>query len=67
MAGRALDPEPYYTPIMENTSVGTSIPMAVLRKVQAGALAGSEVNQREYLKHISVCQSRYEPLSHGFD
>jgi hypothetical protein len=61
LAGRALDPEPYYTPIMENISAGTSIPMAMLRGAQAGQLAGSEVNEREYFKLISDCQSRYEP------
>jgi len=61
LAGRALDPEPYYTPIMENISAGTSIPMAILRGAQAGQLAGSEVNEREYFKQISDSQSRYEP------
>ena len=61
LAGRALDPEPYYLPIMENISAGTSIPMAILRGAQAGQLAGSEVNEREYFKLISDCQSRYEP------
>jgi len=61
LAGRALDPEPYYTPIMENISAGTSIPMAILRGAQAGQLAGSEVNEREYFKLVSDCQSRYEP------
>ncbi|MEM2104827.1 MAG: DUF1073 domain-containing protein [Candidatus Bathyarchaeia archaeon] len=60
LAGRALDPEPYYTPIMENISAGSGIPMAVLRGAQAGQLAGSEVNEREYFKLISDCQSRYE-------
>jgi hypothetical protein len=61
LAGRALDPEPYYVPIMENISAGTSIPLAILRGAQAGQLAGSEVNEREYFKLISDCQSRYEP------
>jgi hypothetical protein len=61
LAGRALDPEPYYTPIMENISAGTGIPMPILRGAQAGTLAGSEVNEREYFKLISDCQSRYEP------
>jgi transposase-like protein len=61
LAGRALNPEPYYVPIMENISAGTSIPLAILRGAQAGQLAGSEVNEREYFKLISDCQSRYEP------
>jgi hypothetical protein len=61
LAGRALDPEPYCNPIMESFSTGTGIPSAVLRGAQAGALTGSEVNEREYLKVISACQSLYEP------
>jgi len=61
LEGRALDPEPYYVPIMENISAGTGIPMAILRGAQAGALTGSEVNEREYFKIISDAQSRYEP------
>jgi phage-related protein (TIGR01555 family) len=60
LAGRNLDPEPYYTPIMENISAGTGIPLAILRGAQAGALTGSDVNEREYFKVISACQSRYE-------
>jgi hypothetical protein len=61
LQGRALDPEPYCNPIMESFSTGTGIPLAVLRGAQAGALTGSEVNEREYLKVISACQSLYEP------
>jgi len=61
LAGRALNPEPYYLPIMENISAATAIPLAILRGVQAGALTGSEVNEREYFKIISDAQSRYEP------
>jgi phage-related protein (TIGR01555 family) len=61
VAGRALDPEPYYLPIMENISAGSGVPLAILRGAQAGALTGSEVNEREYFKLISDAQSRYEP------
>jgi len=61
VAGRALDPEPYYTPVMENISAGSGVPLAMLRGAQAGALTGSEVNEREYFKLISDAQSRYEP------
>jgi len=48
LAGRALDPEPYYVPIIENISAGRSA-------------CWSEVNEREYFKLISDYQSRYEP------
>ena len=61
VAGRALNPEPYYLPIMESISAGSGVPLAVLRGAQAGALTGSEVNEREYFKLISDAQSRYEP------
>jgi hypothetical protein len=61
LAGRALDPEPYYLPIMENISAGSGVPLAILRGAQAGELTGSEVNEREYFKLISDAQSRYEP------
>jgi len=61
MQGSALNPGPYYTPILENISVGTGIPEPILRGVQAGALIGSEVNEREYFKVISSIQSKVEP------
>jgi len=61
VAGKALNPEPYYMPIMENIAAGTGLPLAILRGAQAGALTGSEVNEREYFKLISDAQSRYEP------
>jgi hypothetical protein len=62
LAGRALNPEPYYVPIMENVSAGSGVPLAILRGAQAGELTGSEVNEREYFKLISDAQSRFEPL-----
>ena len=61
VAGRALDPKSYCDPILESFSTGTGIPTAVMRGAQAGALTGSEVNEREYFKLISDAQSRYEP------
>jgi len=61
LAGRALDPEPYYSAIMERISAGSGIPKPMIIGAQAGQLAGSEVNEREYFKLISDCQSRYEP------
>ena len=60
LAGRALDPEPYYSAIMERISAGSGIPKPMIIGAQAGQLAGSEVNEREYFKLISDCQSRYE-------
>ena len=61
VAGSALNPEPYYKAVLENLSTGTGIPEAVLRGAQAGALTGSEVNEREYFKVISSIQSKVEP------
>ena len=62
LEGRALDPEPYYSAIMERISAGSGIPKPMIIGAQAGQLAGSEVNEREYFKLISDCQSRYEPV-----
>jgi hypothetical protein len=61
LAGRALNPSPYYEPIMESISIGSGIPLAILRGAQAGALTGSEVNEREYFKVISDFRTLYEP------
>jgi len=61
LEGRALNPEPYYIPIMENLSAATGIPMAILRGAQAGELTGSEVNEREFFKVVSDAQMRFEP------
>ena len=61
VAGSALNPEPYYKAVLENLSAGTGIPDAVLRGVQAGAVTGSEVNERGYFKVISSVQSKVEP------
>ncbi len=60
LAGRALNPEPYYSAIMERISAGSGIPKPMIIGAQAGQLAGSEVNEREYFKLISDCQSCYE-------
>ena len=60
-SGVALNPAPYYEPILEALSAGSRIPKAIIRGAQAGALTGSEVNEREYFKLISDAQSRYEP------
>lgn len=61
IGGKALDPDPYCKNILESLSTGTNIPTAILRGAQAGALTGSEVNEREYFKVVSSAQSLYEP------
>jgi hypothetical protein len=60
VAGKALNPEPYVNSCMEQLSMATSIPLAIMRGAQAGALAGSDVNEREYFKFISDLQASYE-------
>jgi hypothetical protein len=60
-AGKALDPGPYYTPILESASCGAGIPQAMLRGANAGTLAGSDVNEREYWSGISALQVLKEP------
>jgi len=56
----ALDPQRYTQPIMESLSVATKIPEPILRGAQAGALTGSEVNEREYFKVVSSAQTAFE-------
>ena len=60
-AGKALNPEPYLTPVLESASCGADIPQAMLRGANAGALTGSEVNEREYWSGISALQLLHEP------
>jgi hypothetical protein len=60
--GKALDPEPYVTPILESLSCGSRIPMSHLRGATAGTLAGSEVNDREYWGGIASLQKLVEPV-----
>lgn len=62
MASSTLDPEKYVLPILESISLGSGIPLAILRGAQAGALTGSEVNEREYFRLISDIQGRVEPM-----
>jgi hypothetical protein len=60
-AGKALNPEPYLTPTIESLSCGSRIPTAHLRGANAGTLAGSEVNDRQYWGGIAALQRLYEP------
>lgn len=60
-AGKALNPEPYLNPIMESESCGSRIPLSHLRGANAGTLAGSEVNDREYWGGIAALQILGEP------
>lgn len=58
--GETLNPSVYILPIFESISAGTRIPVSILRGAQAGALTGSEVNEREYAQLLSSIQSQYE-------
>jgi hypothetical protein len=53
--------KPYVKPVIESLSCGSRIPEAILRGAQAGALTGSEVNEREYFGFISSLQALWEP------
>jgi hypothetical protein len=61
-AGKALNPEPYLNPIMESESCGSRIPLSHLRGANAGTLAGSETNDREYWGGIAALQKLCEPV-----
>jgi hypothetical protein len=60
--GRALDPTPFFHTNLEEISKGTGVPEPVLRGAQAGAVTGSEINQRQYFKVISGIQASLEEL-----
>lgn len=58
--GRALDPTPFFQTNREQISEGSSVPEPVLRGAQAGAVTGSEINQRQYYKVIARIQTSLE-------
>jgi hypothetical protein len=60
--GKALNPAPYLKPQLEDIAAGTGIPEAILRGAQAGALTGSEVNERQYWDVIATIQRDIEPV-----
>jgi hypothetical protein len=60
-AGKVLDPELFTNPILRSISMGSGIPKTKLEGTEAGAVTGSEVNQREYYKYVSDQQQAYEP------
>jgi hypothetical protein len=61
-AQAALNPQNYYSSLLESISCGSGIPEPVLRGAQAGALTGSEVNERAYFKMVSDVQTSFEPI-----
>lgn len=61
-AANAINPTPYYDIAIDSLSVGTGIPGVIFKGAQAGALTGSEVNERAYFKIISDVQTAYEGL-----
>jgi phage-related protein (TIGR01555 family) len=62
IAGKAVNPEPYVTSTVESLACGTRIPTTHLRGANAGTLAGSEVNDREYWGGIAALQPLAEPI-----
>lgn len=59
-AGKVLNPEDFTNPILRSISMGSGIPKQKLEGTEAGAITGSEVNQREYYKYVSGQQKLYE-------
>jgi hypothetical protein len=62
LGSSALDPLKYILPILESISLGSGIPTALLRGTEAGALTGSEVNERVLFRFLSDLQGRVEPM-----
>jgi hypothetical protein len=63
--GKVLDPELFTNPILRSISMGAGIPKTKLEGTEAGAVTGSEVNQREYYKYVSDQQKAYENQTVG--
>jgi hypothetical protein len=63
--GRVPSPEDYTSPILRSISMGSGIPKTKLEGTEAGAVTGSEVNQREYYKYVSDQQKLYESQTVG--
>jgi len=55
-----LNPEPYNKIALDNLAIGSRIPQDVLKGVSAGAVTGSEVNERAYHKLLSAEESDIE-------
>jgi hypothetical protein len=60
--GATLNPGPYYQMALETLALGSGVPEPTLRGAQAGALTGSEVNERNYFKIISDEQTTFESV-----
>jgi phage-related protein (TIGR01555 family) len=63
--GKVLSPEKFTNPILRSISMGAGIPKTKLEGTEAGAVTGSEVNQREYYKYLSDQQKGYENQTVG--
>jgi hypothetical protein len=59
-AGKVLDPSLFTDIALRSISMGSGIPKQKLEGTEAGAITGSEVNQREYYKYVSDQQKLYE-------
>jgi hypothetical protein len=59
-AAATLNPINYYQIALETLSMGSGIPEPVLKGSQAGAITGSEINERAYFKVISDEQTDFE-------
>lgn len=60
--GTTLNPAPYVKPVLESIAAGSGVPEPILRGAQAGALTGSEVNERTYWGVIATIQRDLEPF-----
>lgn len=52
----AVDPGPYYDHFIESIAAAVGMPKAKLRGAQAGTLAGSKLNERDYHEALSGLQ-----------
>jgi hypothetical protein len=64
-ASSSINPMNYYQIALETLSMGSGVPEPVLKVSQAGAITGSEINERAYFKLISDEQTAFEPILRG--
>jgi phage-related protein (TIGR01555 family) len=54
--GKALDPSPYVTALLDDITAGWNIPKTVLLGSQAGAVTGAEFNWKDYYSDLNSIQ-----------
>jgi len=60
--GKTLDPNTYFNMYFTFIAAGTGVASDSIKGVSSGRVTGSEVNERQYYKSISLHQNQKEPM-----